>query len=63
VDLAGRVVRVHRNWLVAIEHVRQLERGSEAVLLVGPELRLPVSRDRVAVVREALLGNTLGVRR
>jgi hypothetical protein len=40
-----------------------MERGSEPVLLVGPELRLPVSRDRAAAVREALLGNTLGLRR
>jgi DNA-binding LytR/AlgR family response regulator len=62
-ELADRVLRVHRNWLVAIEHVRQMERGSEPVLVVGPELRLPVSRDRTAAVREALLGNTLGLRR
>jgi DNA-binding LytR/AlgR family response regulator len=62
-DLADRVLRVHRNWLVAVDHVRQLERGSEPVLLVGPELRLPVSRDRAAAVREALLVGTLGVRR
>jgi DNA-binding LytR/AlgR family response regulator len=62
-DLADRVLRIHRNWLVAIAHVRQMGRGSEPVLLVGPDLRLPVSRDRAPAVREALLRNALGVRR
>jgi two-component system response regulator LytT len=61
--LAGRVLRVHRNWLVALAHVHQLERGSEPVLRVGPGLRVPVSRDRAAIVRDALLGGTLGARR
>jgi DNA-binding LytR/AlgR family response regulator len=62
-DLTDRVLRIHRNWLVAIAHVRQLERGSEPMLVVGPDLRLPVSRDRAAAVRDALLGNALGIRR
>jgi DNA-binding LytR/AlgR family response regulator len=62
-DLDDRVFRIHRNWLVAIAHVRQLERGSEPVLVVGPDLRLPVSRDRAAALRDALLGNAVGIRR
>lgn len=62
-ELAGRVLRVHRNWLVALAHVHQLERGSEPVLRVGPDLRVPVSRDRAAIVRDALLTGALGARR
>jgi DNA-binding LytR/AlgR family response regulator len=54
-DLAPRLIRVHRNWLVAPAHVRRLERGSEPMLLVGPSLQVPVSRDRAALVREVLL--------
>jgi DNA-binding LytR/AlgR family response regulator len=61
--IAATVLRVHRSWLVAIAHVRQLERGSEPTLVVGPELRIPVSRDRAAAVRDALLENALGSRR
>ena len=57
-DLAPRVVRVHRNWLVALAHVRRMERGGE--LVVGPSLKVPISRDRAALVREALLANALG---
>jgi DNA-binding LytR/AlgR family response regulator len=57
-DLASRLIRVHRNWLVA--PVRRLERGSEPMLLVGPSLQVPVSRDRAALVREVLLAGALG---
>lgn len=59
-DLAPRLVRVHRNWLVALAHVRRMERGGDPVLVVGPTLKVPVSRDRAALVREALLANALG---
>jgi len=59
-DLAPRLIRVHRNWLVAAAHVRRLERGSEPTLLVGPNLKVPVSRDRAAQVREALLAGARG---
>jgi DNA-binding LytR/AlgR family response regulator len=54
-DLAWRLIRVHRNWLVVAAHVRRLVRGSEPMLLVGPSLKVPVSRERAAQVREALL--------
>jgi DNA-binding LytR/AlgR family response regulator len=60
-DLAPRVLRVHRNWLVATAQVRRMERGTEPVLVVGPGLKVPVSRDRAAVVREALLASALGM--
>lgn len=57
------LVRVHRNWLVNAEHVHELEgRGSETVLLVGDDLHVPVARERAAAVREALLGNAMGIR-
>jgi DNA-binding LytR/AlgR family response regulator len=58
-DLAPRLIRVHRNWLVAVDHVRRLERGPEPTLVVGPRLQVPVSRDRAALVREALLAGAL----
>lgn len=58
-----RVRLVSARLLARTSSARQLERGTEPVLVVGPELRLPVSRDRAAAVREALLGGTLGVRR
>jgi two-component system, LytTR family, response regulator LytT len=63
-------LRVHRSWLVNVEHVRELEGyGSETELLVGspgadPQggVRIPVSRDRAQTVRETLLSSTMGVR-
>jgi DNA-binding LytR/AlgR family response regulator len=69
-SLMGRtLLRVHRSWLVNVDHVRELEGyGSETELLVGsaaPEeepLRVPVSRERAQAVREALLARTMGVR-
>jgi two-component system response regulator LytT len=59
-SFAAAVVRVHRNWLVNIAHVLELEQGTE--LLVGQGLRVPVARERAAVVRELLLADTAGVR-
>jgi DNA-binding LytR/AlgR family response regulator len=69
-SLMGRILlRVHRSWLVNVDHVRELEgHGSEMALQVGlaasdeAPLRVPVSRDRAQAVREALLERTLGLR-
>jgi DNA-binding LytR/AlgR family response regulator len=61
-DFAVKLVRTHRNWLVALDHVRQLGRG-EATLMVGASLTVPVSRERAASVREALLSRAVGIRR
>ena len=66
-SLMGRtLLRAHRNWLVHVDHVRELEgHGGETELLVGSDgepLRVPVSRDRAQAVREALLARTMGVR-
>jgi len=62
------LLRSHRSWLVNVLHVKELEGyGSEMELLVGADdqqtgLRIPVSRDRALVVREALLSRTMGIR-
>lgn len=56
------LLRVHRNWLVNADHVKELEgAGSETELLVG-DLRVPVARERAQAVREALMQGTLGIR-
>jgi len=70
-SLGRGLTRVHRNWLVNLAHVRELEReGSETRLFVGPGLgaeapgiRVPVARDRVQAVRDALLADATGLRR
>ena len=63
------LLRVHRNWLVNADHVKELEgHGSETELLVGCSgdaeggVRVPVARERGQAVREVLLGNAMGVR-
>lgn len=67
--LGDRFVRVHRNWLVALEHVREMDRDSvETALVLGDGrranlLRVPVARDRVATVRDRLVAATVGLRR
>lgn len=59
-------LRVHRSWLVSLDHVRSMDRdGGDAVLLVGPEeppLRVQVARDRSSAVRERLLSRAVGLR-
>lgn len=67
--LGDAFLRVHRNWLVSLAHVRQLDRDDgEATLVLGEPkspraLRVVVARDRVASVRERLLVATVGLRR
>lgn len=64
-------LRAHRNWVVNREHVRALERDELGQVIVvadasSPEtdaIRVPVARDRVQSVREALLDGTTGLRR
>jgi DNA-binding LytR/AlgR family response regulator len=61
-------LRVHRNWLVNVAHVKELEGvGSETELLVGSGdetlgVRVPVARERAPTVREALLRGAMGIR-
>jgi two-component system, LytTR family, response regulator LytT len=65
----GRALtRVHRNWLVNLAAVKEMERdGGEMTLLVGDmgdaAVRAPVARDRAKAVRDLLLENATGIRR
>lgn len=69
--LGDAVTRVHRKWLVNVDHVRELTRtSSDTMLFVGEApseegkgVSVPVSRDRVAEVRDALLKQSVGMRR
>ena len=64
------LMHVHRNWLVNLDFVRELERGDgETTVFVGASLddesqgiRVPVSRDRAQPLRAALLANATGLR-
>ncbi len=68
-------LRVHRNWLVNADHVREMVRDlGEHALVMGDlptdgasstelHLRVPVGRERAQAVREMLLSNTTGVRK
>ena len=61
-SLGERVIRVHRNWLVAPERVRELSKASgELTLTLGNELVVPVSRERARDVRRALLAGAVGL--
>lgn len=63
-SLGDRVLRVHRSWLVDPSRVDGLLReDGELVLQLGPDLRVPVSRDRARDVRRHLLANAVGVTR
>ncbi|MFN0251970.1 MAG: LytR/AlgR family response regulator transcription factor [Kofleriaceae bacterium] len=64
VQFASRTIRAHRNWLVAIDQVRELGRNeTEQVLVVGDSLEVPVARDRASAVRDALTRSVVGLRR
>jgi DNA-binding LytR/AlgR family response regulator len=68
----GRALfRVHRNWLVNLVYVKELERDiGGATVVVGSDLgtegqsiRAPVSQDRAKALRDVLLENATGLRR
>jgi DNA-binding LytR/AlgR family response regulator len=68
----GRALfRVHRNWLVNLAYVKELERDiGGATVIVGNDLqpeghsiRAPVSQDRAKALRDVLLENATGLRR
>ena len=68
----GRALfRVHRNWLVNLAYVRELERNiGGATVTVGNDpasegasIQVPVSQDRSKALRDALLENATGLRR
>lgn len=58
----GRFLRVHRNWLVALEHIDGLERDRDETWVCAGKLKAPVARDRAGKIRKALLEGTLGIR-
>jgi two-component system response regulator LytT len=70
ISFGRSLLRVHRNWLVNLDFVRELERGEgNTTVFVGTSLgaeshgvRVPVSRDRAQALRTALLENATGVR-
>ncbi len=68
----GRALfRVHRNWLVNLAYVKELERDIGGAMVtvgsdLGPEgrsIRAPVSQDRAKALRDVLLENATGLRR
>jgi DNA-binding LytR/AlgR family response regulator len=69
-SLGAQLTRVHRKWLVNARHVRELMRGSHETMLFvgeglhgeGPGIEVPVSRDRVVMVRDTLLRSAVGTR-
>jgi DNA-binding LytR/AlgR family response regulator len=71
VSLGRGLTRVHRNWLVNVAFVKELERdGAETKLFVGTSLssegqglRVPVARERAQEIKDMLLENTTGLRR
>jgi two-component system response regulator LytT len=70
-SLGRSLTRVHRNWLVNVAFIKELERdGAETRLFVGsslsssgPGIHVPVARERAQEIREMLLANTTGLRR
>jgi DNA-binding LytR/AlgR family response regulator len=70
-SLGRGLFRVHRNWLVNLAYVKELERdiGGATVIVgrdVGPQghsIQVPVSQDRSKALRDALLENATGLRR
>ncbi len=70
-SLGRTLFRVHRNWLINLAYVKELERdiGGATVTVgrdVGPEgksIQVPVSQDRSKALRDALLENATGLRR
>lgn len=62
--------RVHRNWLVNVEHIKELERDTETRVWVGEGLvtngrgiHVPVARERAQQLRDMLLASATGLRR
>ncbi len=64
------LVRVHRNWLVNVAHIKEFERDGEARVWVGDGmaadargLHVPVARDRAQQLRDMLVASAQGLRR
>jgi two-component system, LytTR family, response regulator LytT len=70
VSIGRAFVRVHRNWLVNVAHIKELERDSETRVWVGEGLmtenrgiHVPVARERAQQLRDMLLASATGLRR
>jgi two-component system, LytTR family, response regulator LytT len=68
-SFGSTLVRVHRNWLVHLSHIKELERDSETRVWVGEGLvadgrgiHVPVARERAQQLRDMLLAGATGVR-
>jgi two-component system response regulator LytT len=67
----GRTLfRVHRNWLVNLTCVKELDRDAGGAMVTvgvdsgeGHSMHVPVSQDRSKALRDALLENATGLRR
>lgn len=60
--------RVHRNWLVNVAHIKELERDTEIRVWVGEAhmnrgIHVPVARERAQQLRDMLLSSATGLRR
>ncbi len=62
--------RTHRNWLVNVAHIKELERDGETRVWVGEGLaadgrgvHAPVARERTQKLRDLLLAGATGLRR
>ena len=70
-SLGRSLFRVHRNWLVSLAHVKELDRDVGGALVTvgvglgseGGSIRVPVSQDRAKALRDVLLENATGLRR
>jgi two-component system, LytTR family, response regulator LytT len=66
--MGDRFVRVHRQWLVQVEHIRAMERKDGDMQVFagaspgGQGLWAPVARERAAAVRQLLLSSSVGLR-
>lgn len=63
------LMRVHRNWLVNVAHIRELKSDGATHVWVGEGmaadqrgLYVPVARDRARQLRDMLLASALGLR-
>jgi two-component system, LytTR family, response regulator LytT len=70
VSFGRAFVRIHRNWLVNLDAIRELERDGNTRVWVGAGPRgasagidVPVARERAQAVREMLLSVAPGLRR
>lgn len=63
-SFGARFLRVHRQWLVAVEHVREVQPGELGMhLRVGTNLVVPCAAERTKEIRDGILAGTVGLRR